>query len=795
MDVFQQQGQLDYVAMSNSILSCSLAMSQRLAAAGISQITHQAGLTMSTRFRLGQMGQMRVSEALRNLRQYFGFERVLWFGFGHKSFLTLLTEHQAGVNCAALCASLSEAYGIDQSAHCLQTLWRVQGLSDTLEPSRSQFRALVNGCSGLLLATPYPDVLRRMAGPCADEDYKPVSVVNVRSEDWAKAVDAIFQISKGNLKAIRVYGGRHIAFLGAIAHWLFDLRVWVELPDGKITFSSCRSPEQANVYLHYANTEEASSALLRISSTTFVLRSVEDLLVDDRSCRLTFRIQWKSCLSELFHDEMDKILRDVVLIGKVLGGIARIYEALIKCEVEVGGLSRTHFINHQPAGHGRGFIDNICNLFPEIGNSTFRTTALKALQSDVSTCIDEICNSIEEMIRFCNCPACSGNTYDKQKCEVAVLLFIRFVANVLSHTDIKTPINPSRGGLIYIYSECLAARERESMKESHSFLELASGLPHQSSLPSTESLPSSNYSLLDSLLQGAARIFDGHAHNKQFGDSPLDPDQPRCTAIVKNGLCLWIGALQNLSADPASMASIHIAPASMASIHIAPGQIMYKHWTYNSIWDPSHARDKIYSSLSSVDFGEAPTTTLQKEPDQPHYAPRILAQERAELGTIRLVYEFNEETVEWTLQPGIITEELLLAMARVPCPQGTTCSDEIALPCWQRRSGWNFEGTANKSLHQNPGEIHLAGFIWNVSSLISKLLAIEGCRTLAWKRHKPCFNSSAILMRSDQCLSCMTRYIETFAGHRTLDYIHYDRAKPKYSSMTEKHWVCSFHII
>ena len=289
MDVFQQQGQLDYVAMSNSIVSSTVLMAQRLAAAGISQITHQAGLAMSTRFRLGQMGQMRVSEALKNLREYYGFDRVLWFGFGHKSFLALLTEHQAGVNCAALCASLAEAYGVDRSAQLLQALWRVQGFSELLEPSRHQFRALVQGCSGLFLATPFPDVLRRMAGPCAQDNYDYDLTVGSRSEDWARAVDAIFQVSKGDMKAIRIYGGRDLSFLGAIAHWLFDLRVWVELPDGSVTFANCRSPEQINVYLHYADVNN-SDDLIKISSTTLVLKSIEDLIMDDPDIPIAYRI-------------------------------------------------------------------------------------------------------------------------------------------------------------------------------------------------------------------------------------------------------------------------------------------------------------------------------------------------------------------------------------------------------------------------------------------------------------------------------------------------------------------------
>ena len=66
-----------------------------------------------------------------------------------------------------------------------------------------------------------------MAGPCANGDYFAVCVQESRCEDWAKAVDAIFRITKGNLKAIKVFGGRDLAYLGAIAHWLFDLRVWI----------------------------------------------------------------------------------------------------------------------------------------------------------------------------------------------------------------------------------------------------------------------------------------------------------------------------------------------------------------------------------------------------------------------------------------------------------------------------------------------------------------------------------------------------------------------------------------
>ena len=795
MDVFQQQGQLDYVAMSNSIISSTVLMAQRLAAAGISEITHQAGLAMSIRFRLGEMGHIRVSDALKNLRPYYGFERTLWFGFGHKSFLSLLTEHQAGFNCAALCASLAEVYGVDRSAQFLQALWRVQGMSEALEPSRSQFRALVNGCSGLLVATPFPDVVSRMAGPCKDESVGPiVAAVDARAEDWAKAVNAVFQVSRGNLKAIKIYGGRDLAFIAAIAYWLFDLRVWIELPDGTIPFSNCRTSDQAEVCLHYAEME-TSDALLKISSTTFVLRSIEDLIVDDRVNSMTIRIPWKSCLSDLFEEELDRIVYNSGSIGGVLGGLARIYEAIRKCEPDVAGLSRTHFICFGPAGHGSGFIDNVCKLFPQIDSSQmFRRTAMENYYTNVPTCAKNICNSVRDLTASCGCSNCGdriGGNPQFHSCHVAVCFFIATVARTMAHVEINSAISPSRNGLDRIYIEALRDWGPNQSREDSRLLELASGLPHIKSSRREVDKRFRDF-LLDGVLQRVSWIFVGPTLNQEFGSGH---HESQCTAMVKNGVCMWIDALRDLSTDA----------ARMATIHVAPGQIVYKDWSYASIWDLSHASEELLSSLTPANFGAAPTTTYQGEPDRPHNALHILVQERAESGTIRLVYGIDgPKLFERTLQPGIITEEVLMATARVPCPHGPLCSDKPTLPCWQRRSGWQYENLPGPSSNPfesiagqrdpRPRENYSIGLSWNVSSPIGKLLAIEGCRKLAWYLHKPFLNSSAILVRSDQCMACMTRYIPNFVEQASWEHILYYQGKLE-RSLVENGLRCSLHII
>ena len=282
--------------------------------------------------------------------------------------------------------------------------------------------------------------------------------------------------------------------------------------------------------------------------------------------------------------------------------------------------------------------------------------------------------------------------------------------------------------------------------------------------------------LLDNLFQDVMQVFTGSEPREEFG-LRLRMSGPQCTAVTDNGLCLWLDALRDLSMDP----------ASIATIHVAPGHISYKDWKYPSIWDLSNVTEHFYNSLTPADFGEVPTTTFNKESEQAHNPLHFLVEERAESRTIRLVYRLSQAPFERTLQPGILTEEILKATARVPCPRGPTCSDNIVMPCWQRRSGWD---------DRDPTKTHQAApYLWHASSPLSKLLAIEGCRTLAWYEDNP-FNSAALLLRSHQCIACITRYISDFKDRNSWEhFLYYDGKGRLVSRPTKADLKCSFHII
>ena len=87
---FATNGQVDWVAFGRTTWSITSTVLQRFSAAEIQPATYGAALKLGARFRLGPNGQRRVDTAIRELRASFSFQKLLWFGFGQKSFLQII---------------------------------------------------------------------------------------------------------------------------------------------------------------------------------------------------------------------------------------------------------------------------------------------------------------------------------------------------------------------------------------------------------------------------------------------------------------------------------------------------------------------------------------------------------------------------------------------------------------------------------------------------------------------------------------------------------------------------------
>ena len=282
---FAQQGQIDWVAFGNTVWNVSTAILQRFADWGIQPVTYGAGLALASRFRMSNSGRQRMAmdQAMPSLRGVPGLDKILWFGFGHQSFVKMMGDNQLGLNCIALCACLAEVYSEDTAACVLESLWDLNKFPEHYEPPYSQFFALVKACSGTVCRSRFGRTLDAMTGhgrwpfgPYREEhDHRhPLRASN--AIDIARALDALFQITRGEIETITLLGQNECAFIAAFAHWLFDFTIYVEDEAGEVLFRSYEglNREDAQVFVRYTK-EAGTDVLIKFHADSSAVRRLQ----------------------------------------------------------------------------------------------------------------------------------------------------------------------------------------------------------------------------------------------------------------------------------------------------------------------------------------------------------------------------------------------------------------------------------------------------------------------------------------------------------------------------------------
>ena len=231
---FVQNGQVDWVNFGKTVYHVSSTTLQRFASAGVQPITLGAGAVLASQFELDRVGKQRMHNALKNLQGVWGLENFLFFGFGVQSFVRVMSDSQLGVNCIAMCSALCEVHDVHVAAWILEELWKLYEFPQQYLPSHSQFVALVKACSGVLMKTSFGRTADRMLGEAYDVGDPIPFVANI--EDIAKTVRSIFQISTKKVARISVFGGYECGYIAALAHWLFNLKIYVEDESGAVIY-------------------------------------------------------------------------------------------------------------------------------------------------------------------------------------------------------------------------------------------------------------------------------------------------------------------------------------------------------------------------------------------------------------------------------------------------------------------------------------------------------------------------------------------------------------------------------
>ena len=726
---FVQNGQVDWVAFANSIWSTSSAVLQRFASAGVQPVTFGAGLALASVFDLDRIGKQRMHSALETNQGMWGFGKVLYFGFGARSFLNVMADVQSGVNCIALCSALSEVHDEHAAAWILDELWKVYGFPQQFLPSHSQLTALVKACSGVLTKTEFSLTTDRMLGHTLDPG-NPLPFIS-NAEDVAKAMSGLFKISKGTIARVTVTGGMECAFIAAFAQWLLNLKVYVDDDTGRVIHQDAHS-EEAQVVVTYRR--QADLSLVQVSSTTYVLREDEDLIVRSPTIEhniLTIRTPWDGCLTRVFGTAFNTLIKAPTNLGGFFGSTARVYQALALGESDVGNFSRKTYINFVESSYGIGFIHSVVSIFPELKRASGLFDEMQlALNVPLQEALRTIERTILNLEQLCSCSRCkSSNKGRRVTCIVVLAFSIREMVSTISCVTRDDNILPTVRGISLVYSRHELDWPLSLNARGRPLLAISLGLSVNGVYgPDQEEIR--NFDLLSHPIE----IFSGYGDHSRYLAENNPQGNEYCTATVKHGLCYYLNCLRSLSS--------HAENARM--VHIISGHIQMGDKQFNSIYDYGEFSGTYLSPMQFDILDDSTSATIQQR-RQFDIKLEMLGLEKAidhELIVFYRAMVSDEPAIK--LQPGKISREVLKSTGMLTCER-SQCTSRLVLPCAFVRQGWQLvDADATKTwIGSRTGPVC---FIWPQLEDPARCMAIQTQLS----------SKTKIVLRRSECTSCCT---------------------------------------
>lgn len=726
---FVQNGQVDWVAFANSIWSTSSALLQRFASAGVQPITFGAGLALASVFDLDRIGKQRMDSALEKNQGIFGFGKVLWFGFGARSFLNVMADVQSGVNCIALCSALSEVHNEHAAAWILDELWKVYGFPQQFLPSHSQFTALIKACSGVLTKTEFSLTADRMLGHTLDPR-SPIPFIS-NAEDLGKAMSGLFKISKGNVARITVTGGMECAFVASFAQWVLNLKVYVDDDAGRVIHQDAH-PEEAQVVVTYRR--QADLSIVQVSSTTYVLREDEDLIVRSPTIEhniLTIRTPWDGCLTRVFGTAFNALIKASTNLGGFLGSTARVYQALALGESDVGKFSRKTYINFVESSYGIGLIHSVVSIFPELerANGLFDAMQL-ALDAPLQEALETIERTVLNLEQLCQCKKCTSSDKGREvTCIVVIAFSIREMVSTICCVTRDDNILPTVRGILLVYNRHTMDWPLSLHARGRPLLAVSLGLNMNDVFgPDEEQIREFD------LLSHPIEIFSGYSDHSRYLAERNPQGKEFCTATVKQGLCYYLNCLRSLSS--------HAENARV--VHIIPGHIQMNDKHFDNVYDYGNTS---YTHLSPIQFdilGDSTSAAIQQ---RRHFDIKLemLGLEKAIDHELIVFYRAtvpDEPAIK--LQPGRISREVLKGTGMLTCER-SRCTSRLVLPCAFVRQGWHLAGKddTNTWVGSRTGPL---GFIWPQLEDPARCIVIQEQLSL----------TTQIVLRRSECTSCCT---------------------------------------
>ena len=668
---FATNGQVDWVAFGNTTWTITSTVLQRFSAADIQPATYGAALALGARFRLGPYGQRRVDTAIRQLRASSSFQKLLWFGFGQKSFLYLLADNQVGLNCLALCACLADTHSTEVAGYILSELWRACDFPPEYEPSHEQFVHLIKVCEGALTGTTFGETVERMTGSQRLE-VRANRDENHASQNWercanprdiALVLEALFNISMSRFHSIKVSGALECAFIGGIAEWLFDLRVASVDHDGSCPIQDPQVLLQFSLGLPISE----SKSMTRVESTSYYLNSTDDFWSQlhsssPSSSLLILRVPWETCLTRSFGIYFDNLCALSFTLGEFLGSAARIYTGLALGEPDVGVFDdcRENFVDFLDHCHGSGFVQATLVVFPELQRMPDLGRVMHLAEArPFSESVIALANAFVALSKQCNCRRCCPSSlpsYPAKTCIPAIASMILRVTRLLGTTQQDSTLLPTISGLRAFQERLPLTGTSMSQKDLESVLGL-------------------DRSPCDTVLVDPIVLFSGTFpfHQSRLHTKEKEPtDVSVATAISWGGICAYMESLR----QPAELLS------NYRIVHVTSGQIQKERRKFNAVYDRPIAQDGSNPGLHFFDFNKKANLGMSGD-DVPDL--QAIVTERGQ--DIYFAYAVPASSNKpyapsllWLL-PGLASHTAIRRYSIVPCSRGGNCAGSPDVEC------------------------------------------------------------------------------------------------------------------
>jgi hypothetical protein len=552
----QTQGQLDWVSLTNFGMNCTLDIAARLTHGGVDICTVLVGRGVCSAFDFPSDGQKALKESLTNLKGYSAFDKMLWYGFGIKSIVHILSETEQGAACVAISAALAMYYTPYYAAEVWREFCLRKGTPRQYSPSVHQWKALVEACAGSLSRSNFMnhfDQFSRWLAPKISPRREPASPAEL-----ARALEVLADLSRKHASSVLFVGGVECAWLAAVATHLLCLPIEI-VDEADATVCLWHAEPNLPIRATFKPGMSATRGTALVRSVCFVSSGAELLreCVDFLTPAIRYRSSWSTVLSDTFpqwcefiESSCSKRLNELL---KLVASNAQVFfsssSQVLRDHPHLPWWlfwgTRTDLLYH-PRRTGQNLYQFALDTFPEL----HKLPATTQIRTDASEeeIISRMIQVAKEIQSFCFCSLCSGTSSKSHQPRLICfhrlsLTIVRLVLILSPVVKIDKDIPLVPGALKQLYNCCTEPE----------FLPMDTVIPPNG-------------------VEIVLYLFTDQYNPRSPGRREL-----RATGASIGGVCVFLALLKELNQST----------EELIGIEVIPGQIQFENRTYQWITDIS----------------------------------------------------------------------------------------------------------------------------------------------------------------------------------------------------------------